>query len=308
MTFFSLLESFFFLSLGLTFLLVVLLVYHFKRRIDSLEKRIETLTDVTKTMLMDSTAASSKPPSSTSFMNSYLNLPKTDGPVVFTQYPNQESHEFPPDWNPVDDVYKNIIVSNMNISQDDDDDDSESGESGDSSDGDSNNSEDCIREINHDESDQEQQPPVLNYHVEETVELNDIDVEVIQSSTEQEHEINDEVDEQYSTVVESTDESLSLEGLGISEIQVTKIEETVEDDDANTVDASVLTEDPDVVGVKSVSSKKSLQKMSVQMLRAMVIRDGLCTEPSKMKKKELIDLVLANQQQSSTDDITSTYI
>lgn len=301
MTFFSLLESFFFLSLGLTFLLVVLLVYHFKRRIDSLEKRIETLTDVTKTMLMDSTAASSKPPSSTSFMNSYLNLPKTDGPVVFTQYPNQESHEFPPDWNPVDDVYKNIIVSNMNISQDDDDDDSESGESGDSS-------EDGIREINDDNSDQDEQPPILNYHVEETVELNDIDVEVIQSSTEQEHEINDEVDEQYSTVVESTDESLSLEGLGISEIQVTKIEETVEDDDANTVDASVLTEDPDVVGVKSVSSKKSLQKMSVQMLRAMVIRDGLCTEPSKMKKKELIDLVLANQQQSSTDDITSTYI
>ena len=303
MTFFSLLESFFFLSLGLTFLLVVLLVYHFKRRIDSLEKRIETLTDVTKTMLMDSTAASSKPPSSTSFMNSYLNLPKTDGPVVFTQYPNQESHEFPPDWNPVDDVYKNIIVSNMNISQDDGDDDdgSESGESGESGD----SSEDGIREINDDNSDQEQQPPILNYHVEETVELNEIDIEVIPSSTEQEPE---KVDEQHSTVVESTDESLSLEDLGISEIQVTKIVETVEDDDANTVDASVLTEDPDVVGVQSVSSKKSLQKMSVQMLRAMVIRDGLCTEPSKMKKKELIDLVLSNQQQSSTDDITNTNI
>lgn len=304
MTFFSLLESFFFLSLGLTFLLVVLLVYHFKRRIDSLEKRIETLTDVTKTMLMDSTAASSKPPSSTSFMNSYLNLPKTDGPVVFTQYPNQESHEFPPDWNPVDDVYKNIIVSNMNLSQDDGDDDdgSESGESGDSS-------EDGIREINDDTSDQEQQPPILNYHVEETVELNEIDIEVIPSSTEQEPESeNEKVDEQHSTVVESTDESLSLEDLGISDIQVTKIAETVEDDDANTVDASVLTEDPDVVGVQSVSSKKSLQKMSVQMLRAMVIRDGLCTEPSKMKKKELIDLVLTNQQQSSTDDITNTNI
>ena len=303
MTFFSLLESFFFLSLGLTFLLVVLLVYHFKRRIDSLEKRIETLTDVTKTMLMDSTAASSKPPSSTSFMNSYLNLPKTDGPVVFTQYPNQESHEFPPDWNPVDDVYKNIIVSNMNLSQDDgdgddDDDDSESGESG-------NSSEDGIREINDDISDQEEQPPILNYHVEETVELNEIDIEVIPSSTEQEPE---KVDEQHSTVVESTDDSLSLEDLGISEIQVTKIVETVEEDDANTVDASVLTEDPDVVGVQSVSSKKSLQKMSVQMLRAMVIRDGLCTEPSKMKKKELIDLVLSNQQQSSTDDITNTNI
>ena len=302
MTFFSLLESFFFLSLGLTFLLVVLLVYHFKRRIDSLEKRIETLTDVTKTMLMDSTTASSKPPSSTSFMNSYLNLPKTDGPVVFTQYPNQESHEFPPDWNPVDDVYKNIIVSNMNISQDDGDDDgSESGESGESGD----SSEDGIREINDDTSDPEQQPPILNYHVEETVELNEIDIEVIPSSTEQGDE---KVDEQHSTVVESTDESLSLEDLGISEIQVTKIVETVEDDDANTVDASVLTEDPDVVGVQSVSSKKSLQKMTVQMLRAMVIRDGLCTEPSKMKKKELIDLVLSNQQQSSTDDITNTNI
>ena len=33
--------------------------------------------------------------------------------------------------------------------------------------------------------------------------------------------------------------------------------------------------------------------MNLQMLRTMVIRDGLCTEPSKMKKQELIELVLS---------------
>ena len=42
-------------------------------------------------------------------------------------------------------------------------------------------------------------------------------------------------------------------------------------------------------------TKKELQKMNVQMLRTMVIREGLCTEPSKMKKLELIQMILDKQ-------------
>ena len=66
-------------------------------------------------------------------------------------------------------------------------------------------------------------------------------------------------------------------------IQVTKLEETEPIDDAVSEFSEMDVER---------RNKTSLQKLNVQMLRAMVIREGLCTDPSKMKKNELIQLVL----------------
>ena len=43
MGFFSFIENFFFLSLGILFILVVLLVYHFKQRMNSVEKKGDTM-------------------------------------------------------------------------------------------------------------------------------------------------------------------------------------------------------------------------------------------------------------------------
>jgi fucose permease len=43
MNIFSLLESFFFFFLGLSFILILLMVYHFKKRLDVLEKTNESL-------------------------------------------------------------------------------------------------------------------------------------------------------------------------------------------------------------------------------------------------------------------------
>ena len=51
MSLFSLLESFFFLFLGLTFVLILLMVYHFKKRLDVLEKTNESLGDVCKSIV-----------------------------------------------------------------------------------------------------------------------------------------------------------------------------------------------------------------------------------------------------------------
>ena len=50
MTIFSLLESFFFLFLGISFILVLLMVYHFKNKLDLIEKKNETLQDICKTI------------------------------------------------------------------------------------------------------------------------------------------------------------------------------------------------------------------------------------------------------------------
>ena len=43
-------------------------------------------------------------------------------------------------------------------------------------------------------------------------------------------------------------------------------------------------------------SRKKLQKMNIQMLKTIVIRDGLSTDPTKMKKTELIQLIMDNEE------------
>jgi hypothetical protein len=53
MTLFSLLESLFFMSLALSFFLIFLMVYHFKTRMDSLDRKNETLGDICKTLIKE---------------------------------------------------------------------------------------------------------------------------------------------------------------------------------------------------------------------------------------------------------------
>jgi len=46
MGFFNLIESFFFISLAITFVLILLLVYHFKQRVVTLEQKCDTMFDI----------------------------------------------------------------------------------------------------------------------------------------------------------------------------------------------------------------------------------------------------------------------
>ena len=46
MGFFNFIETFFFISLGITFVLILLLVYHFKQRVCSLEQKGNTMFEI----------------------------------------------------------------------------------------------------------------------------------------------------------------------------------------------------------------------------------------------------------------------
>ena len=50
MSAFSMIESFFFLSLGITFILIILLIYHFKQRITTIEQKSDTMFDIVQNM------------------------------------------------------------------------------------------------------------------------------------------------------------------------------------------------------------------------------------------------------------------
>lgn len=53
MSTFNFIESFFMLSLGITFVLIVLLVYHFKQRIGAMEQKCDTMFDIVQNLVKE---------------------------------------------------------------------------------------------------------------------------------------------------------------------------------------------------------------------------------------------------------------
>lgn len=265
-----------------------------------MDKKINAITDITRTIVDNSTAQVSMPPrggSAPNLLNPFFNMPKPNemGSVLFTQNPHQSEFDFPPDWKPAEGFYKNIVVS-----------------------------EDIL----------DSQPPILQYKIDENEEasLNDVEscsgssvteestddstkvpMEVVEFTVDESadhniiHEVSDIEDDNDDNEVEPEDEVKFVEEVPIVEPDDTEKQESpkvlqIEDpdtlvqNDTATVDESVITEDG--AGSSTVFSKKSLQKMNVQMLRTMVIRDGLAEDPSKMKKLELVQLLLDSQKES----------
>lgn len=244
---FSVLESFFFLCLAVSFILILLMVYHFKKRVDALERNNETLVDICKNVVQELDHLKNT--------QSSFGLPKEMSPHTSSTY-------YPSTLPFVDsDMLKNIMMSDgilggstvhespldMQVLENSELDEVESCHSDDSP---------AVQELSDDST-----------AVEELV----VDSIVADDNTEKTVEALDMYE-----IEKDNDKEKDM-------IQVTKLEETEPIDDTVSEFSEMDVER---------RNKSSLQKMNVQMLRAMVIREGLCTDPSKMKKNELIQLVL----------------
>lgn len=229
---FSLLESCLFLFLGISFILILLMVYHFKKRLDVIEKKNETLGDICKTIVKQMEQLKTE------------NVIPKDKPV--SEQPNPASLEsflntmIHPNMNPEIFMGGNLnsyihLPSELNTN---------------------------VGEID-----------IVNL---ENAEMEDVESVETENSTHSDLEEN---------VEELIDDEKNIENDNIDTIQVTKLDETdtvTEDDLQSYTDTSIVEN----------YTKSSLQKMSVQMLRTIVIRDGYATESSKLKKQELIELIL----------------
>jgi hypothetical protein len=234
MTFFSLLESFFFMSLGLSFFLILLMVYHFKKRMDALEKKNETLGDICKTIIQE--IESVKNDKSSVFLSpQQMAYPTSQPQYMFGSFPDEG--QGPADWNPMEELYKQIHLS---------------------------------------QSMQVEEDPPLNLNVYEVEELQDVEDANDVSGSES------ETDSENGTI-----EQVNLE----ETIQVTKLE-----NESDSVSESLP--EVETLGIEPTPkyTKKELQKMSVQMLRTIVIRDGVAEDPSKMKKGDLVDSILEHER------------
>lgn len=120
--------------------------------------------------------------------------------------------------------------------------------------------------------------------------------EVIEISDESESESEDESEDETDNESESEEKREIEKEKDEEEIQL-KIEEVEEITTEEPIHLETTLPDADLqsevfsVAINTNDDKNSFKKMSVQMLKTLVISKGLCTDPSKMKKLDLLKML-----------------
>ena len=232
------LETFFLISLAITFLLVVFLVYHFKNRISTLEHKCDTMFEIINNVA-----------SELGHVRNILQINNTNVPVMSEINNNQER----------------ILVSLSDNEQDltdSDDDDETVSDDDDETDSDSDDETDSDSEV---EANSE-------------VEVNNIKLVSVELNGDIDNPIESNEDD---TIIDTDNEPVTqIEQSEEPQIIVEKIV-----DENNHLDESSITSS------HSNTKKSVYKKMTLPVLKSLVIEKGLMSDPSKLKKTELIELI-----------------
>lgn len=250
---FSFVETFFFVSLGITFILILLLVYHFRQRFISLEQKCDTMFELINNIVTELNNE----------RRSTHGFGVTSPPVLF--YPEPDGHavvggqaEKPEPFTDMDDSDEE---SDEEGDEDSDDEYSNSDEDDDEdSDADEDSEDDGEHAHNHiapmDETDNNSVKVILLDQVEELTELPVDDMDDSDS---------DDSDKPIDLVAS---EPIVVEKLDVQHLEQVPVETPAEK-----------------------AANEVYNKMSMQALKTLVITKGLSSDPSKMKKADLIKLL-----------------
>ena len=332
MPLFSILESFFFLCLAISFVLILLMVHHFKKRLDAMEKSNQTIADIcksligeieqVKTLAHNPAAASSTPlppsHSSSSFSSSPPQMPK-DGEFIFTSSApmgmpmdiGMMGRNIPPEYIPdfTETLFRKILVTD-DVLQDTPEEPSEPLNITEYDTEELDDVESCSTNESNTEDDLE---PMEEVDTVSNVPLDENDGSEIILKIDSEFPQDSRVEELLSDSSEPNLDRSSSDTIEISPIDTMTAATTVALElELDPSSSSSQAESKDIIQVTKLNetdpleetisemsetenekhNRSSLQKMNVQMLRAIVIREGLCTDPAKIKKPELIQMIL----------------
>ena len=252
MGFFNFLETFFFISLAITFILILLLVYHFKQRLTSLEEKGDTMFEIINNIVKEiSSLKQAFVQRNTMFP---AMVPMSQMPSMFTMpspsvIVNSRSVDYaePP---------QGAIESSFDDMQEEDEEEEDEED------------EDEEEEADEDEGDENE---------EEEEEHQNIKIVKIDDSilTPVELEILHENDEQESQEQESQEQD---EQEQLDEIVDEQLDEIVDEQLDEIVDETPI-------------DKESYRKMTIQQLKTIVISRGLSKDVNKLKKNELLALL-----------------
>ena len=303
MSVFGFIENFFFISLALVFVLVLLLVYHFKNRITVAEKKSESmyglLTAVVKEIKtlrgMFGLGGNENPPtiepSSSASSNFDVKSKTTPEVNILTNETQPQENEQPPNQHNFSTFIQprevinldfaasdnKIVVSDVEDSSDDEDDDDDdssvSDDSGSNSDSDSESDTNSVHE-------QEQEPSSTSVDLGVEINVNDI-TDILPTS--------EPVMELELSHVESVDVESILETIQ----QKTEIDVEVREE-ATTVNLVEMLSSPlesETANAIQIPTIDQLRKMNINQLKTIASQIGITADISKMKKPELISLI-----------------
>ena len=261
---FNYIDTFFFISLGITFILILLLVFHFKQQIISLEHKNDTMFEIINNIVKELTALK------TAFIQTSLSRDN--------EFINTSVQCVPPKIN----VENKIVISD---SDDDDDDDTSytSGQSETDSEADS---------LDESDSDSDVEDNV----VERIVAIENIDIhETTEEPSSKANEIKvinielNNIDDSMNNGSDIEDETDNLEEENHIEDFVNS--ETIVVEKVDSSENLGTTEPTETLSMTAENNKEVYRKMSLQALKTLVITKGLSSDTSKMKKNDLLKLL-----------------
>lgn len=320
MALFNFIETFFFISLAITFLLILLLVYHFKQRLENTEQKCDSMFEIVNNIVKElnilrNAQLNMSPPQ---FSTNHQNASHTYNRNVHVVSPNipfnvqhtstMKSTDHTDDTNNIyvsivenQNVDNNIIISELK-SVEDEEDDTDDDDEYDDSDEDEDAYDDDVMYTGEEFDDDEIVVDITEtlYKKEWNTINNDTSTEApieIQTdiSTENIKIINMDIDEivniSSSSVTDIEPVITPSEQFHVEKLDNTEVDNADQEDHENDRD-----QDNEINNVNSNNStveqsKEVYRKMNLHTLKTLVITKGLSSDPSKLKKPELIKLL-----------------
>ena len=280
MKLFNMLESVFFVTLGISCVLLMLLIYHFNQRLTKLEQSSETMFELLSNIVSElsgikQTVINEQNP----YGGGYPSMMHSTHKIPVTLSDNESEENSMPGLVENIQSIGNIEESDMS---DDESQDDESNSETDSDDESEDNSDDESEDNSDDESEDNSDNESIKEEQSSEVKVVSVDMDNT-TSNDDSSDINDITEE---LPIESLDEPevqpVELDTEKIDEILVNKLDMT------NDLEESASQQ---TITSNSIDIYK---KMNVPSLKSLIIEKGLCSDPSKMKKNELIALLETN--------------
>jgi hypothetical protein len=254
---FNFMETFFFITLGISFVLIIMIVYHFKQRIIILEQKQDTMFEIINNIVkqiknMQTNLTYLGESQNNNLQNEKINMVQFSNPIN-----PMNMHDFNImfndgiEWNKpaernIEYLEEKKEDSDEEESVEEDSDEEESNESSSKE-----SSEDESSEDESDEDEPKENIKVINVENTDSSNLGILEFTEINSTLDNINELKEEdiVIHKMNTTVNETEQEMSKD------------------------------------------NKDFYKKMSLSNLKAIVIEKGLSTDPSKLKKQELVKLL-----------------
>jgi len=258
---FNFMETFFFISLGITFILILLLVYHFKQRLGTIEQKGDTMFEIVNTMVREMSLIKS-------MVISQMRETPIYSPVnepIITETPNVEFTPLP-----------NALDKLDEHSQDDDSEDEDS----DDDDDEGSDSEDDKIVVSDDDEDDKNSPlvKVINIPFSETANFLTDTIEIVENEKDHDLDADQDLDQ------ENTTDLVYHSIVNTVDITTPKSEPII-------IVNKITNESEEINVLEETKETKEYNKMSLYNLKNLVVSRGLATDSSKMKKLQLIQLL-----------------